>query len=419
MSDNFEWLVSVDDHVIEPGHVWQQYVPQRFRDDAPKLLKDDDGYWRWHYDGRHATLTSLGAVAGTPRSTWSPMPLDWDNLGHPAYVDPKSRIEIMNTDGVLASLVFPMFPRFCGQTFLEASDKDVALACVQGYNDWMIDEWCGSAPGRFIPLAIVPMWDPELAAAETRRVSAKGAKSIAFSENPTKLGLPSIHDADRHWDPLFQACAETGAVVSIHVGSSSEIRSVSKDAPLVSSVTFIALTALDTLIDWMWSGNLIRYPDLKLCLSESGVSWVPTVLERIRRDVDRQQWARAGEGTFSGNLLTGDARPVANNSVFGDIPGGFDPLEVFHRSVYTCVIADDYVGDSLDYLGYDNVLIETDYPHSDSSYPHSAELASKHLAGLSAENRAKILRDNACRVFDFTPADTADLPQLTVNAPIG
>jgi hypothetical protein len=95
---------------------------------------------------------------------------------------------------------------------------------------------------------------------------------------------------------------------------------------------------------------------------------------------------------------------VRNSSVFGDLPADFDPLEVFHRSVFCSMIADDYGWDTLDYLGYDNVMLETDYPHSDSSYPHSAELAAKHLAHLAEPDRAKLFRDNACRVFDFTPA---------------
>jgi predicted TIM-barrel fold metal-dependent hydrolase len=412
MSNDLEWLISVDDHVIEPGHVWQRWMPEKFKDAAPKVVHDDDGFAKWEYDGKRTAMTGVGAVAGTPREVWDPSPMDIENPSFLAYSDPEARLAVMNEDGVLASLIFPMFPRFCGQIFLEASDKDVALAGVQAYNDWMIDEWCATAPDRFIPLAIVPMWDPELAAAETRRVGKKGARSIAFSENPTKLGLPSIHDSNRHWDPLFEACSETGLVMSIHVGSSSQIKGVSPDAPLVSTITFLALTAQDTMIDWIWSGNLLRFPDLKLCLSESGISWVPSVLERIRRDVDRQQWARSAKSSFEGNLLTGDMKPVGDRTVFGDIPQAFDPLEVFHRSIFTCCIADDFGWDTLDYLGYDNVMIETDYPHSDASYPHSAKLANEQLRHLTPEQRGKILRDNASRVFNFTAVDPARLPPL-------
>ena len=118
----------------------------------------------------------------------------------------------MNRDGVLASLCFPSFPRFCGQAFTEAKDKVLGLLCVQAYNDWMLEDWCGAAPGRFIPLMIIPLWDPQLAVTEIERTAAKGGRAIAFSENPYPLGLPSIHDKSRYWDPVFAAAADHGCL---------------------------------------------------------------------------------------------------------------------------------------------------------------------------------------------------------------
>ena len=109
----------------------------------------------------------------------------------------------MDRAGVLASLCFPTITRFCGQLFMEASDREFGLVCLKAYNDWMIDEWCGAAPGRYIPLFLIPMWDPQLAVAEMERCAAKGATTFAFSENPAPLGLPTIHDKDRYWDPVM------------------------------------------------------------------------------------------------------------------------------------------------------------------------------------------------------------------------
>jgi predicted TIM-barrel fold metal-dependent hydrolase len=398
MANDTQWIISVDDHVIEPGHVWQTWVPSKQRDAAPKLVRDDAGD-AWVYDGKRQPLTGLSAVAGTPKDTWSPAPLDFARLD-PMYCDPKARAKAMDRDGVIAALLFPSFPRFCGQTFLEASDKDVALVCVQAYNDWMVREWSAAAPGRFIPLGLIPLWDADLAAAEVRRAAAMGVKSIAFSENPSKLGLPSIHDADRYWDPLFAACAETGLPLSIHIGSSSALMKTADDSPLIVSLSLSPMNAIVTLIDWLHSGVLLRFPDLNLSLAEGGIGWLPWAIERVRRDVDRQQWARSGD--FTGNILTGDMRQ--SGSAFGDTPT-FDPFEVFQKQVYGCMLADDYGWEALSYLGYDNVMVETDFPHSDSSFPNSAELANKHLAGLSEEDRHKVLVGNACRVFNFTPAE--------------
>ncbi len=106
----------------------------------------------------------------------------------------------MNTNGVAAALNFPSFPQFCGQYFARARDKDLGLAVLRAYNDWHIDQWCGAYPGRMIPQALPPIWEPTLMAEELRRVAEKGCHAVAFSEKPTKLGYPSLHDP--HWDPF-------------------------------------------------------------------------------------------------------------------------------------------------------------------------------------------------------------------------
>src|SRR5262249_9073753 len=149
------------------------------------------------------------------------------------------RLLDMDLNHTEVSLCFPTFTRFCGQIFAEREDKELALACVQAYNDWMIDDWCaGEAYGRLIPLTLGPLWDAELAAAEGRRCAEKGGHSIAFSENPVALGLPSIHKG--YWDPLLRACDETGTVISMHIGSSSRLVSTGPDAPftLTQALTF-------------------------------------------------------------------------------------------------------------------------------------------------------------------------------------
>ena len=111
----------------------------------------------------------------------------------------------MDANGVLGSLCFPSFPQFCGQLFARTEDKDVALAMVQAYNDWHIDEWCGTHPGPLHPLPHPRHLGPaRLLAAEVRRCAAKGAHAVTFSENPSKLGWPSIHSD--HWDPFWKAC---------------------------------------------------------------------------------------------------------------------------------------------------------------------------------------------------------------------
>ena len=408
MSDYADWLISVDDHVVEPPDLWTRHISAKHRDRAPRVVRDEKGVQHWELEGKRKVITGLMAVAGTPSTEWDPMPMNLEDPPSQASGDPRVRLAAMDQDHVIASLIFPTYSNTCGQTFLDTPDKDLGLACIRAYNDWMLDEWTAAAPDRFIPLALVPLWDSELAAEEARRVAAKGAKSISFTENPTSLGLPSLHNKDRYWDPLLKACVDNGMPLSIHLGSSAR-RIMAPDAPLIEGASFMALGALDTFVDWMWSGNLLRYPDLKIVLSESGVGWVPPVLQRMRRDLHRWRWARTAKTDFQGDILTGDTANRGERSAFGDIPDGFDPLEIFHRSIFASVIAGDTGWEAVDFLGADNIMIETDFPHPDAEFPHSAAMAQKDLADLPADQRGKILRDNACRVYAFTPASPSSL----------
>ncbi|MSX88767.1 MAG: amidohydrolase family protein, partial [Actinobacteria bacterium] len=233
---SLDWMVSVDDHVLEPPTVWQDRVPARYRDVAPRLVTLDNGEF-WAYEDRLVPTGGLAACAGKPRETFfTPNAITYADM-LPGCYDVKARVEDMDTGNILASLCFPSFPRFCGQIFHEAKDKELALLCVQAYNDWMIDEWCASAPGRFIPLIIVPLWDPPSIAREIERCAAKGVTAVAFSENPEPLGLPTIHDLGRYWDPLMRAAEETGMVLCMHVGSSSQLPAICHDAPPLANIS--------------------------------------------------------------------------------------------------------------------------------------------------------------------------------------
>ena len=167
----------------------------------------------------------------------------------------------MDANGVLGSLCFPSFPQFCGQLFARTEDKDVALAMIRAYNDWHIDEWCGTHPGRFIPCPLPAIWDPEVLAAEVRRTAAKGAHAVTFSENPSKLGWPSIHSD--HWDPFWQACSDEDVVVCMHIGSSSSLVITSPDAPIDCLITLTPINIVQAATDLIWSPILRKFPDLQ------------------------------------------------------------------------------------------------------------------------------------------------------------
>lgn len=389
-------IVSVDDHVVEPPHVWKDWMPRRFADRAPRIERRGIGPMAhvgggtyevtWDPEGPQADCWIFEdlvyvhkrhvAAAGFDRDDMTMSPITYDEM-RPGCYEPKARIDDMELNHVEASLCFPTFPRFCGQTFTEAtSDRALGLACVEAYNDWMVEEWCGDSGGRLIPLCLIPLWDADLAAAEVRRNASRGVRAVCFSEIPPHLGLPSIHSG--YWDPLFTACADTGTVVCMHIGSSSRMPATSADAPGAVATTLSFGNAMASLADFLFSGILVRFPTLTLAYSEGQIGWLPYILERAD-DVwsDHRAWTRSQ-----------DLVPEP-------------PSTYFYRQVYGCFFKDRHGLESLDRVGIDNITFETDYPHTDSTWPDTKAVAEEMMAGLTDEQVYKIVRGNAIRMLDL------------------
>jgi predicted TIM-barrel fold metal-dependent hydrolase len=395
------WFISVDDHLIEPARLWQERLPEKWRDTGPRIVRDGDSEF-WAYEDRQIATIGLNAVAGKSKEEFNPLPITYDDM-RPGCYEPAARVADMNQGFVLSSILFPSFPRYCGQVFHEAKDKELALLCVQAWNDFILEEFAGDFPGRFIPMMIIPLWDPKAAAKEIERTAALGAKSIAFSENPVPLGLPSIHTD--YWDPVWQACNDTGFVISTHVGSSSNLIRTSPDMPTLAFMAYsAAANQAGTLLDWLFSGNFVRYPNLKLALSEGSIGWIPYFLERAEQVVDKQRyWASKYDINMNATHERGEEQGAASFDMDTDI------RRLFKDHVFGTFIEDQAGVRLLDIIGEDNVMLECDYPHSDSTWPDSVSLARKWLGHLPEDVQHKITIGNACRVYDFEPADPATI----------
>jgi predicted TIM-barrel fold metal-dependent hydrolase len=387
-------IVSVDDHVVEPPHVWERWLPARHRAHGPRVERrgigamrhvgggaytqtfDDDGLPAdcWIYGDVVYVHKRHVAAVGFDRDDMTMAPITYDEM-RPGCYDPGARVDDMEMNWVEASLCFPTFPRFCGQTFLHG-ERDLALACVEAYNDWMVDEWCGDSGGRLVPLTLVPLWDAALAAAEVRRNAARGVHAVCFSEIPAKLGLPSIHSGD--WDPFFAACEDTGTVVCMHIGSSSQMPATSDDAPVAVAATLSFNNAMASLSDFLFSGVLVRFPALRLAYSEGQIGWLPYVLERAD-DVWREHRAWGG---------VQDLVPEP-------------PSTYYYRQVYGCFFRDRHGLEALERVGVDNVTFETDYPHTDSTWPHTKDVAQEMMGHLPDDVVRKIVRANAIRMLSL------------------
>jgi predicted TIM-barrel fold metal-dependent hydrolase len=398
---SFTWFISVDDHLIEPARLWDERVPERWRENAPHIVREGDSE-HWVYEDRQIVTTGLNAVAGKAREEFSPEPITYEDMREGCY-EPAARVADMNQGNVLSSMLFPSFPRYCGQVFHEAKDKDLALLCVRAWNDFILEELAGAYPGRFIPMMLIPLWDPAAAAEEIERTAALGAKSIAFSENPTKLGLPSIHTD--YWDPVFRSADEAGFVLSMHVGSSSNLIRTSPDMPTLAFMAYsAAANQAGTLLDWLFSGNFEQFPGLKIALSEGSIGWIPYFLERAEQVIDKQRfWASRFDIDMNASHERGEAKGAARFSLDTDI------RRLFKDHVFGTFIEDHAGLRLLDVIGEDNVMLECDYPHSDSTWPDTISLANKWLGELPEDVQHKITVGNAARVYDFTPADPATL----------
>ena len=378
-------IVSVDDHLVEPAHLFEGRLPAALTEAAPRVEVADDGTEAWLFDGRRHPQIGLNAVVGRPRDEWSMEPANFADM-RPGCWDPQARLADMDLDGVWSSVHYPsLIAGFAGSNFSRCSDPALGLACVRAWNDWHLEEWVGSRTDRFIPLQLPWLSDPELAADEVRANAARGFRAVSFLEQPVDLGLPSLHTD--HWDPFLAACQETGTVVCLHCASSGWSASRSPGAPLELLTTLFPVNALVTCADWLWSGVPLRFPDLRICLAESGIDWVPMLINRIDYVMDHSATGAAGSGAQWGG---GSAWP--DRSVH--------PSEALRRAFWFGVIDLTSSLALRHHIGVDHIVLESDYPHADSTWPDSAARADRALAWLPPVEADAIRWGNASRLFD-------------------
>ncbi|API59897.1 amidohydrolase [Tardibacter chloracetimidivorans] len=380
-------LVSLDDHLVEPPSTFAD-VPVGLKDLAPKIITKD-GAESWVYEGRLLPNIALNAVVGRPPEEFGFEPTAYSQLREGTF-NPDKRVEDMDADGVCASVCFPSAVGPAGQLFADATDKKAALALLQYYNDWLIDSWCGSNPGRFIPLGIVPVWDIDLAVAEAKRIAKKGARTISLHDNFSAKGLPSIHSG--YWDPLFAVMEEERMVISAHIGTGNQAPHASPETPIDAWITTMPMSIAVAAADWLYSPIFKKFPNLKIALAEGGVGWVPYLLERVEFTYKHHRaWTHADFG-------------------------GKTPSELFFSNFITCFISDDFGMKNIDFLNPDMICWECDYPHSDSVWPRSANALWDSVKHLDKETIDKITHLNTIREFRYDPREILGRENCTVGA---
>ena len=382
-------IISADDHALEPANLFTERVASKYVDQAPFMVAQQDGTPWWNVDGKLVPVLLCDGSAGRPMREWGIIASRFEEF-RPGVWDAKERLHDMDICGVWAQLCFSSLVwGFAGKRFSTYSDPDVGLACLRAYNDWMYNEWCGADHRRFISCQLPWLRDPEIGAQEIYRNAEVGFQSVSFSENPEGLGFDNVYKAS--WDPFFRACEETDTVINLHVGSSGASQVPTSSSAEEVTIALFPISGIEALMDWVYCGVLLKFPKLKIALSEAGVSWVPMAVERLRRAYRQSEGIGRG---WPSNQPT--------------------PMEIVRRNFYFTSIEDPSAFHMLDLIGEDNILVETDYPHYDSTWPRCQEMIRGELAHLNPAQVRKLCFENAARVYRHSapPKDLIDASEI-------
>ena len=367
-------FISVDDHLVEPRDTFEGRLERKFQAHAPKVVETEEGHEVWEWEGKLYHQVGLTATAGRPREDWLPEPVRFDEI-RPGCYQIDERIKDMDINGTWASMNFPsMVTGFAGSLFSNAADPALGLALVRAFNDWHFEVWHSPYPDRIIPMGITYLADAELGAQEIRRNAKRGFRSVTLPERPHLLGLPSIFSG--HWDPIVAACAETETVISLHIGSSGPTPGGAKDSPgLVLGATLFGQQALASCVEWFWSQYALKHPNLEIAMSEGGIGWVAMLIDRLDNMMDRSGYGHAWPDK--------DLRPS----------------DCLRRNFWFCSLDDPSTLSTRHAIGVENILLESDYPHGDSTWPDTQRVIERFYGGFPVEEIRMMTHQNAAKLY--------------------
>jgi predicted TIM-barrel fold metal-dependent hydrolase len=296
----------------------------------------------------------------------------------PASYDTKARVQFMDDHGFKAQIMYPNVLGFAGQAAARL-DPELRLVSTQIYNDAMAEMQADSG-NRLFPMALIPWWDVKLAVAEVERCHKMGFRGINTNTDPHDHGLPEL--GDTYWDPLWEVCTGYNLPINFHIGASDEsmtwfgtgsLPSFDLARKVAYGSTMLFLSNARVLVNIMLSRFLERWPDLKMVSVESGVGWIPFILEAIS-----YQMSEAG------------------------IKPKLSPKEIFQRQMYASswFEREDLIHNAR-LVGVDNVMFETDFPHPTCLYPNPLGYMAETAAKFTLEERQKIFGGNAARVYNI------------------
>jgi predicted TIM-barrel fold metal-dependent hydrolase len=370
-------LISADDHAQEHPQVWlSRMSKEKWGDRIPRLCEQSDGTQHWVIDGRRAALPGV-ALAGAAMADRAREPRRWEEVPPMAY-SPKERLKAMDLDGVDYSVLYPVVGGLAGESFARLDDPELELACVQAYNDWLVEEWAGESP-RFVPQCIVPLWPVDRTVAEIKRAVGKGHRGVIYPASPMEFrAIPHINDPA--YDPIWAVCQDLGVPLCFHSGASLKIQMSPGESfgpaaaaafkDIVRSVSSIAVLA-----NFILSRILHRFPKLKVVFAESSLGWGAYEMEYA-------DYQSAADG------LPAEGYPLK-------------PTELFMRQCYFTCWYDRESIRSRRYVGAKNILWSTQFPLSTSTWPNSRRQIEPGFANVPDDERRQILWENAAKLYSL------------------
>jgi uncharacterized protein len=368
-------FISADDHVQEHPEVWTQRLSKtRWGDRIPQLRRLENGTEGWVVDGRQLPLRGV-ARASALMPDRAREPLHWEEIPQVVY-DAKERLRAMDADGVDYSVLYPSVAGLAGETFGRLTDPELELACVQAYNDWLIEEWAKVSP-RFIPQCIVPLFPIEAVVAEIKRAVAKGHLGVIYPAVPMELrDVPHINEPA--YDPIWATCQDLEVPLCFHAGASEAIQiqpyaGYSEEIASAFRAIVQPVSSVSVVVNLLVSRVLIRYPRLKVVFGESALGWGAYLLEYT----DFQ--AKGDRLHLEGYELT--------------------PSQLFKRQCYLVGWYDRASLQTRHFIGSENILWATQFPLTTSTWPNSQDYIARSFAGVPENERQKILWKNAAQLY--------------------
>ena len=376
-------IIDVDAHISEPHDLWTKRAPAKYKNRLPRVEQSGDKK-AWVVDNgiQLGMAIPSSVIYKDGRKSKGMEFLNWGIEDvHVASWDMKARVEMLDQGGLFAQILYPNVAGFGSQNFMKVEDGGLRLACAQIYNDAMA-EIQEESKGRLFPMALMPWWNIEQSVQEVERAKKLGMKGIVMCSDPDSIGLPDL-GADE-WLPFWDACNDSGLPVNFHIGASETSFNMfgraawpsmgwSRRLALGSAALFVENSRV--ISNLLYSGLFERCTKLKIVSVESGIGWIPFVLESI--DYEWIETDSASERKLS-----------------------MAPSEYFKKHVYGCFWFEKAAPMKLiDQIGEDNVLFETDFPHPTCLYPKVQEYIAEVSAGWSEGRKRKILQDNASKLY--------------------